>query len=131
MYRFSNGSPENPGFEVECCRGRDPNVAGGQGLEGEMSIFSNHLGGGGIFKGFFGKSAGGGRRRPFSEKEVDPRDSVAPSMVENGERDQSVCKGVEGRAIRRGAGFSWDPEERYPLPSLRFTETDWIRLEVE
>ncbi len=80
---------------VECCRGRDPNVTGSQGLEGKMSIFSNHLGCGGAFKGFFGKSAGGGRGRPFSEKEVDPRDSVAPSMVENSERDEPVCKGVE------------------------------------
>ena len=131
MYRFSNGCPENPGFAAECCRGRDPNVAGGQGLEGEMSIFSNHLGGGGTFKGFFGKSAGGGRRRPFSKKEVDPRDSVAPSMVENSERDGPVGKRVEEAAIRRGARFPRNPEERHPLFSLRFTEADWVRLEIE
>ena len=131
MYRFSNGSPENPGFEVECCRGCDPNVTSSEGLEGKMSIISNYLGCGGTFKGFLGKSAGGGRDRPFSKEEVDPRDSVAPSMVENSERDEPVGQRVEEAAIRRGARFPWNPEERHPLPSLRFTKTDWIRLEIE
>src|SRR4030042_2726976 len=131
MYRFSNGSPENPGFEVECCRGCDPNITGSQGLEGKMSIFSNYLGCGGTCKGFLGKSAGGRRRRPFPKKEVDPRNSVAPSMVGNSERDEPVGKRIEEAAIRRGARFPWNPEERRPLSFLRCADTDWIRLGIE
>ena len=131
MYRFSNGRPENPGVEVECCRRRDPNVAGSQGFEGKMSIFSNHLGGGGTFEGFFGKSAGGGRRRPFSEKEVDPRDSVAPRMVENSERDEPMGKRVKEATVRRGVRFPWNFEEWRPLLSFGRTQTDRIRLEIK
>src|SRR4030042_5485476 len=115
MYRFSNGSPENPGFEVECCRGRDPNVTGNQSLEGKMSIFSNYLGCRGAFKGFFGKPAGSGRRRPFSKEEVDPRDPAAPSMVENSERDEPMGKRVKEATVRRGARFPWNFEEWGPL----------------